>query len=82
MQVTNRKWSTGLFFVVTKLAHPYYHMGGHAFEKHQVCLVAFLCRVFGIDIFVKVGQNYFCSVNLLVPDRLHSNEAAELTAGT
>ena len=32
--------------------------------------------------FVQVGENPFCSVNLLVPDELHSNEAGEFTAGT
>ena len=32
--------------------------------------------------FVQVGENPFCSVNLLVPDGLHSNEAGEFTAGT
>ena len=33
MQVANEKWSTGLFFVVTKLAHAYYGMCGHAFKN-------------------------------------------------
>ena len=50
--------------------------------KHQVCLNAFLCRVLGIEIFVQVGENPLCNVNLLVPDGLHSNEAGEFTAGT
>ena len=71
-----------LFFVVTKLAHAYYRMDGHAFENHQVCLIAFLCRVLGMEIFVQVGENPFCSVNLLIPDGLHSHEAGEFTAGT
>ena len=78
----NEKWSTGLFFVATKLAHAHNHMGGHAFKKHHVCLTVFLRRVLGMEIFVQVGENPLCSVNLLIPDGLHSNEAGEFTAGT
>ena len=33
-----------LFFVVTKLEHAYYRMGGHALKSHQVSSIAFLCR--------------------------------------
>ena len=43
--VADGKWSAGLFFVVTKLAHACYRMGGHAFKKHQISSTAFLCRV-------------------------------------
>ena len=32
--------------------------------------------------FCKGWGNPFCSVNLLVPDGLHSNETGEFTAGT
>ena len=39
------KWSTGLFFVVTKLAHAYYGMG----EKHQVSSIAFLFSILCIE---------------------------------
>ena len=81
-QVANGKWSTGLFFVVTRSAHAYYRMGGHVFEKHQVSLIAFLSRFLGMEIFVQVEENPFCSVNLLVPNGLHSNEAGEFTGGT
>ena len=35
-----------------------------------------------MESFVQVGENPFCSVNLLVRAGLHSNEAGEFTAGT
>ena len=45
-------------------------------------LLAFWCRVLWKEIFIEVGENPFCSVNLLFPDGLHSNEDCEFTAGT
>ena len=46
-------------------------MGGHAFKKHQVSSIAFLCRVL---CFIQIGKNYLCRVNLSVPDGLHRQE--------
>ena len=43
-----------MFFVVTKLVHAYYRMGGYAFKKFQVRLIALLCRVL---CFIDEGKN-------------------------
>ena len=48
-----------LFFVVTKLAHAYYRMGGHAFKKTSGQFDCIFVQGLTKETFIQVGENPF-----------------------
>ena len=86
MQVANGKWSAGLFFVETKLAHAYYHMGGHASKNIRSARLHFVQGLMKGDFHTGRGKSFlqceFFGSRWIMQIVRHSNEAGDSTAGT